>query len=52
MLAKISACEGSILEDNQLIAGMEVLMKEGQLVEEQMAQSDEVMASPLCRWRV
>jgi dynein heavy chain 1 len=44
MLAKISACEGSILEDDQVVAGMEVLMKEGQAVEEQIAQSDQVMA--------
>lgn len=44
MLAKISACEGSILEDDQVVAGMEVLMKEGSQVEEQIAQSDGVMA--------
>ncbi len=44
MLAKISACEGSILDDDQVVAGMEVLMKEGALVEEQIARSDEVMA--------
>jgi dynein heavy chain 1 len=44
MLAKISASEGSILEDDQLVAGMEVLMKEGQAVEEQIAQSDQIMA--------
>jgi dynein heavy chain 1, cytosolic len=44
MLAKISACEGSILEDDQVVAGMEVLMKEGEAVEEQIAQSDQVMA--------
>ncbi|KAG7353523.1 dynein family protein [Nitzschia inconspicua] len=44
MLAKISACEGSILEDDQVVAGMEVLMKEGQAVEEQISQSDQVMA--------
>jgi dynein heavy chain 1, cytosolic len=44
MLAKISACEGSILEDDQVVSSMEVLMKEGQVVEQQMAQSDQVMA--------
>jgi len=44
MLAKISACEGSILDDDQVVAGMEVLMKEGAQVEEQIAKSDEVMA--------
>lgn len=44
MLAKISACEGSILDDDQVVAGMEVLMKEGAQVEQQLAKSDEVMA--------
>jgi dynein heavy chain 1 len=44
MLAKISACEGSILDDDQVVAGMEVLMKEGTQVEEQIARSDEVMS--------
>jgi dynein heavy chain 1 len=43
MLAKISACEGSILDDDQVVAGMEVLMIEGSQVEEQIAKSDEVM---------
>lgn len=43
MLAKISACEGSILDDDQVVAGMEVLMKEGSQVEQQIAKSDEVM---------
>jgi dynein heavy chain 1 len=43
MLGKISACEGSILDDDQVVAGMEVLMKEGAQVEEQIAQSHEVM---------
>ena len=43
MLAKISACEGSILDDDQVVSGMEVLMKEGSQVEEQIAKSDEVM---------
>lgn len=43
MLAKISACEGSILEDDQVVAGMETLMTEGAQVEEQIAQSDKVM---------
>ena len=43
MLAKISACEGSILDDDQVVAGMEVLMKEGAQVEEQISKSEEVM---------
>jgi len=43
MLSKISACEGSILDDDEVVAGMEVLMKEGAQVEEQIAKSDEVM---------
>ena len=43
MLAKISACEGSILDNNEVVSGMEVLMKEGAQVEEQIAKSDEVM---------
>jgi len=45
MLAKISACEGSILDDDRVVDGMEVLMKEGTLVEEQISKSAEVMAS-------
>jgi dynein heavy chain 1 len=44
MLAKISACEGSILDDDRVVEGMEVLMKEGSLVEEQISHSAEVMA--------
>jgi dynein heavy chain 1 len=44
MLSQISACEGSILDDDQVVAGMEILMKEGTQVEEQIARSDEVMA--------
>jgi dynein heavy chain 1, cytosolic len=44
MLSRISACEGSILEDDQVVAGMETLMTEGAQVEEQIAQSDKVMA--------
>ncbi|KAL3939676.1 MAG: hypothetical protein SGBAC_005637 [Bacillariaceae sp.] len=43
MLGKISACEGSILDDDQVVAGMEVLMKEGSQVEEQIARSEQVM---------
>jgi len=43
MLAKISACEGSILDDDRVVDGMEVLMKEGAQVEEQMSKSAEVM---------
>lgn len=44
MLAKISACEGSILDDDRVVEGMEILMKEGKQVEEQISQSDKVMA--------
>lgn len=43
MLSKISACEGSILDDDKVVDGMEVLMKEGGQVEEQIAKSNEVM---------
>jgi len=43
MLAKISACEGSILDDDAVVEGMEVLMKEGSQVEEQISHSEEVM---------
>jgi dynein heavy chain 1 len=43
MLAKISACEGSILDDDALVEGMEILMKEGAQVEEQISHSEEVM---------
>eukprot|EP00934_Nitzschia_sp_Nitz4_P009291 Nitzschia sp. Nitz4//scaffold6_size259037//29898//42524//NITZ4_001045-RA/size259037-augustus-gene-0.315-mRNA-1//-1//CDS//3329556806//9281//frame0 len=43
MLSKISACEGSILDDDQVVAGMEVLMQEGKQVEEQIEKSDQVM---------
>lgn len=43
MLAKISACEGSILDDDAVVEGMEVLMKEGAQVEEQISHSAEVM---------
>jgi dynein heavy chain 1 len=43
MLNTISACEGSILDDDRIVEGMEVLMKEGLQVEEQIANSDEVM---------
>lgn len=44
MLAKISACEGSILDDDRVVEGMELLMKEGALVEEQLSKSDEIMS--------
>lgn len=44
MLNKISACEGSILDDDEVVAGMEVLMTEGAQVEEQIQQSDKVMS--------
>lgn len=43
MLTKISACEGSILEDDAVVEGMEILMVEGAQVEEQIASSDQVM---------
>jgi dynein heavy chain 1, cytosolic len=43
MLAKISACEGSILDDDQVVAGMEKLMKEGTQVEEQISTSEQVI---------
>lgn len=43
MLAKISACEGSILDDDAVVEGMEVLMREGAQVEEQIASSADVM---------
>jgi len=43
MLASISAVEGSILDDDVLVDGMETLMKEGSQVEEQIAKSSEVM---------
>ncbi len=44
MLREISAVEGSILDDDRVVEGMERLTKEGAEVEEQMAKSDEVMA--------
>uniref|UniRef100_A0A7S2LKS4 AAA+ ATPase domain-containing protein n=1 Tax=Leptocylindrus danicus TaxID=163516 RepID=A0A7S2LKS4_9STRA len=44
MLAKISAVEGSILDDDRVVEGMETLMKEGAQVEEQIAKSAVVMA--------
>ena len=43
MLSKISAVEGSILDDDRVVDGMEVLMKEGSQVEEQISKSAEVM---------
>jgi len=43
MLAKISACEGSILDDDRLVEGMETVMKEGSQVEQQISESEEVM---------
>ena len=43
MLREISAVEGSILDDDRVVEGMERLMKEGAEVEEQMARSAEVM---------
>jgi len=43
MLAKISAVEGSILDDDRVVDGMELLMQEGGQVEEQISKSAEVM---------
>ena len=43
MLANISAVEGSILDDDRVVEAMEVLMKEGTQVEEQISKSAEVM---------
>jgi dynein heavy chain 1, cytosolic len=43
MLTKISACEGSILDDDALVQGMERLMLEGAQVEEQIESSDQIM---------
>lgn len=44
MLREISAVEGSILDDDRVVEGMERLMKEGVQVEEQIAKSAEVMS--------
>lgn len=44
MLREISAVEGSILDDDRVVEGMERLMTEGAQVEEQLAKSAEVMA--------
>jgi dynein heavy chain 1 len=44
MLNTISACEGSILDDDRVVEGMEVLMKEGSQVEEQISHSAQIMA--------
>lgn len=44
MLREISAVEGSILDDDRVVEGMERLMTEGAQVEEQIAKSEEVMA--------
>eukprot|EP00562_Extubocellulus_spinifer_P009490 CAMPEP_0178491962 /NCGR_PEP_ID=MMETSP0696-20121128/11685_1 /TAXON_ID=265572 /ORGANISM="Extubocellulus spinifer, Strain CCMP396" /LENGTH=4359 /DNA_ID=CAMNT_0020119857 /DNA_START=116 /DNA_END=13193 /DNA_ORIENTATION=+ len=43
MLNMISAVEGSILDDDRVVTGMETLMKEGAQVEEQIAESADVM---------
>ena len=43
MLSKISAVEGNILDDDQVVEGMEQLMKEGTQVEKQIASSADVM---------
>jgi hypothetical protein len=44
MLREISAVEGSILDDDRVVEGMERLMKEGAQVEEQIANSAKVMS--------
>lgn len=43
VLAKISACEGSILDDDRVVEGMEILMTEGTAVEAQISQSESIM---------
>jgi len=43
MLSKISAVEGSILDDDRVVEGMELLMTEGVQIEEQIAKSTTVM---------
>ena len=43
MLATISAVEGNILDDDRIVEGMEVLMKEGAQVEDQIAKSSDIM---------
>merc|ERR1719183_1822313 len=43
MLNTISAVEGSILDDDRVVTGMETLMTEGVQVEEQIAKSADVM---------
>ena len=44
MLEKISSVEGSILDDDNVVEGMERLMKEGAVIEEQIARSASIMA--------
>ena len=44
MLREISAVEGSILDDDRVVEGMERLMTEGAQVEEQIANSAKVMS--------
>ena len=44
MLSKISAVEGSILDDEKVVEGMEILMKEGAIVEQQIEKSATIMA--------
>lgn len=43
LLSQLSGVKGSILDDDSVVEGMEVLMKEGALVEEQIANSSVVM---------
>lgn len=43
MLSKISAVEGSILDDDRVVDGMEKLMTEGAQIEKQIASSADVM---------
>eukprot|EP00587_Corethron_hystrix_P001648 CAMPEP_0113299688 /NCGR_PEP_ID=MMETSP0010_2-20120614/1622_1 /TAXON_ID=216773 ORGANISM="Corethron hystrix, Strain 308" /NCGR_SAMPLE_ID=MMETSP0010_2 /ASSEMBLY_ACC=CAM_ASM_000155 /LENGTH=4034 /DNA_ID=CAMNT_0000152971 /DNA_START=8 /DNA_END=12112 /DNA_ORIENTATION=+ /assembly_acc=CAM_ASM_000155 len=44
LLTQLSGVQGSILDDDSVVEGMEVLMKEGTIVEEQIANSSAVMA--------
>lgn len=43
MLATLSATEGSVLDDDRVVKGMEYLMKEGHEVEKQIANSSNVI---------
>jgi dynein heavy chain 1, cytosolic len=43
MLATLSAAEGSVLDDDRVVKGMEFLMKEGNQIEKQIANSSNVI---------